>query len=66
MAIDWDELAEKALNTAIDVIARKVGGVETAGITMTPGGGISIYSPILTLGVIGVAIIGIILILRKH
>jgi hypothetical protein len=64
MAIDWDGLANKALNTAIDVIARKVGGVQTAGVSITPTG-VSIYSPIVTLAVIGIAITGIILILRK-
>lgn len=64
MAIDWDGLANKALNTAIDVIARKVGGVQTAGVSITPTG-VSIYSPVLTLAVIGVAVVGIILVLRK-
>lgn len=65
MAIDWDGLANKALNTAIDVIARKIGGVETAGIQIGATG-VSIYSPILTLAVIGVAVVGIILVLKKH
>ena len=64
MAIDWDGLANKALNTAIDVIARKVGGIETAGVSITPTG-VSIYSPVLTLAVIVVAVMGIILVLRK-
>lgn len=66
MAVDWDGLIEKCLNTAIDVIARKVGGVQTAGVTVSPGGGISIYSPLVTLAVIGIAITGAILVLRKH
>lgn len=65
MAIDWDGLANKALNTAIDVIARKVGGVQTAGIQITPSGGLSLYSPITSLLILAVAGIGIVLILKK-
>ena len=65
MAIDWDGLANKALNTAIDVIARKVGGIQTAGVSIGTQG-VSIYSPILTLAVIAVATIGIVLVLKKH
>jgi len=64
MEIDWEGLANKALYTAIDIIARKVGGIETAGVSITPTG-VSIYSPVLTLAVIGTAVIGIILVLRK-
>lgn len=69
MAIDWDGLANKALNTTIDIIARKVGGIQTTGVTVGPAGaGLSLYSPysgLFNLALIGLAIAGIYYIVKK-
>jgi hypothetical protein len=67
MAIDWDGLANKTLNTAIDVIFRKVEGVKPAagvGISTT---GVSLYGSavILPLVLMATVIVGLVLLLRK-
>jgi len=67
--IDWDGLINRALNTAIDIIGRKIEGVKTpvgAGVQISPTG-LSFYSSnvVLPFLIIATLTIGVILLVRK-
>ena len=66
MAIDWDGLANKTLNTAIDVIARKVEGVKPVGVTIGSQG-VSFYasSVVLPLLIMAGFVVMLVLLIRK-
>jgi len=67
--VDWPGLISKTLNTAIEVIARKVEGVDTSqGAAVSFGySGITFQASkmMLTCAVIGTAIIGAVILLKR-
>jgi hypothetical protein len=65
MGVDWDALADKALNAAIDIIERKVEGAYPAGVTITPTGA-TVWSslPWLPVIVIGAIFIGLFFLIK--
>jgi len=63
--VDWAGLVQKTVNTAIDIIARKVEGVEAkAQVGVTPTG-LYFSKALLSAALVGTAIVGIVIILKK-